>query len=149
MARKATKVQSEYRVRVVYELLLADTTYSDIVRYAAENWKIKSRATDNVIRKAYDLIKLESERLRKKALDRHLVQRANIRHNALKDGDRRLAFDILRDEGKLLNLYPDATVKVDWQEKLSEGLDPAVVKKRLAALLAASVGQGEEDDSES
>lgn len=112
MAKKATKAQTEHRVRAVYEMLLLDTPYIDIVRYVATNWGVKSRMTDNYIKRANVLIVEEAARMRENALEKHLAQRALIRHKALKGGDKRLAFDILRDETKLLDLYPSSRHEV-------------------------------------
>lgn len=112
MAKKATQAQTEQRVRTVYELLLAETQRIDIIQYAAKNWRIKARAADNLIRKANDLILADSAKIRKNALEKHLVKRAWLYNKSLKGGDRRLAFDILRDETKLLDLYPSAKHEV-------------------------------------
>ncbi len=43
--------------------------------------------------------------MQQNALEKHLAQRALIRNKALKKGDERLAFDVLKDETKLLGLY--------------------------------------------
>lgn len=112
MAKKATRAQNLQRIRVVYELLLSDTPRPDVLQYAATNWGIKTRTTDMLIRKANDLIIEEAARIRENALEKHLTQRALIRHKALKEGDKRLAFDILRDETKLLDLYPSSRHEV-------------------------------------
>jgi hypothetical protein len=121
MAKKATKAQIQQRVRAVYELLLMDTPYIDICRYASVNWSVTSRTADRYIKKANNLISEEAARIRKISMEKHLAQRAFIRSKALKDGDRRLAFDILRDESKLLDLYPSAKHEVG-------GLDGGPIK---------------------
>lgn len=138
-AKKPTKAQTEKRVRVVYELLLSDMPRVDIVQYCANTWVIKTRAADSLIKKANELIVEEAARLRENALEKHLTQRALIRFKALKDGDKRLAFDILRDETKLLDLYPTSTNKnlnididlgqlTDEQlERIANGDDPLAV----------------------
>ena len=105
MAKKATKAQNLQRMRVVYEMLLSDTPRPDVLQYAAKNWGIATRTTDMLIRKANNLIIEEANRMRENTLEKHLAQRALIRHKALKDGDKRLAFDVLKDETKLLGLY--------------------------------------------
>lgn len=106
MAKKATKAQAAQRVRAIYELLLTDTPYIDIVRYVSSNWGVGSRMADNYIKKANDLIVEEAARMRENALEKHLAQRALLRNKALKEGDKRLAHEILKDETKLLGLYP-------------------------------------------
>ena len=106
MAKKATKAQNIQRMRVVYEMLLSDTPRPDVLQYAARKWGIATRTTDMLIQKANNLIIEEANRMRENALEKHLAQRALIRNKALKKGDERLAFDVLRDETKLLDLYP-------------------------------------------
>lgn len=106
MAKKATKAQMEQRIRVVYELLLADTPRPDICQYVAKNWGGSGRTADRYIQRANELIIQEANRMRENALEKHLAQRASLRNKALKEGDKRLAFDILRDETKLLGIYP-------------------------------------------
>jgi hypothetical protein len=139
MANKATKAQIEQRVRAVYELLLLDTPYIDICRYVSKNWSVTTRTTDRYIKKANKLIAEDATRMRQSALEKHLVQRAFIRNKALKEGDKRLAFDILRDESKLLDLYHSPTNKNinididldeltnDQLERIADGDDPLVV----------------------
>lgn len=137
VAPRPTKAQIEERVKVVYIFLLSDTPRIDIVQYAAKTWKIKTRASDNLIEKANALIVEEAARMRQNALEKHLAQRALIRHNALKNGDERLAFDVLKDETKLLDLYPSPTNKnlnidlnqlTDEQlERIANGDDPLAV----------------------
>lgn len=138
--KKPTKAQIEQRVVQVYELLLSDTTYVDICRYVSDKWGLTSRTADRYIQKAYALIGEEAARIRKNALERHLTQRAFIRHKALKEGDRRLFVDILKDEAKLLDLYPaikqsaqvlynvDVSKLTDEQlERIIKGEDPDAV----------------------
>ncbi len=104
--KRPTKAQTEQRVEVIHELLLLDTSYTDICRYVSDKWGLTSRTTDRYIQKAYAFIAEAAARLRQNAFERHLAQRAFIRHKALKGGDKRLFVDILKDEAKLLDLYP-------------------------------------------
>lgn len=108
MAKKTTKAQKTQRVRVIYELLLTDTPRPDIIQYCSNQWGVSAKTTDNYVKAANELIVEEAARMRENAFEKHLAQRALIRSKALKDGDRRLAFEILRDETKLLDLYPSA-----------------------------------------
>ena len=79
--------------------------------------------------------------MRKNALETHLAQRAFIRHKALKDGDKRLAFDILRDETKLLDLYPTPTnrnLNIDVGQLSDEQLEQIAAGKDPLEVLAAA-----------
>lgn len=139
-AAKPTKSQMEHRVHTVYELLLFDTPRFEIVQYAAKTWTIKTRAADNLIKRANDLMVKEAAKLRENMLEKHLTQRAFIRHKAFKEGDKRLAFDILKDETKLFDLYPATKQKAqvsynvdvselsnEQLERIIKGEDPEVV----------------------
>ena len=106
MAKKTTKAQREQRVRAVYELLLSDAPRPDILQYCSNQWDVSAKTTDNYIKAATKLISEEAARMRKNSMNKHLAQRALLRYKALKDNDKRLAFEILRDESKLLDLYP-------------------------------------------
>lgn len=106
MAKKTTKAQRVLRIRAIYELLLTDTPRGDIIRYCSGNWGVSSKTADNYIQSASALIIDQAVQMRQNALEKHLAQRSLIRHTALKKGDERLAFDVLRDETKLLGLYP-------------------------------------------
>lgn len=79
----------------------------------------------------------------------HLVKKITAHYRQLDNGqvtgritidlhDAQKALELL---GKHHGLFTD-NVKVDWQDKLPEGLDPVTVKERLAALLAAAAVEG-------
>jgi hypothetical protein len=116
MAKKTTKAQRVRRVRIIYELLLTDTPRADIVQYCYQTWGVSPKTADNYVKAANELIAQEAARMRENALEKHLAQRALIRNKALKGGDQRLAFDVLRDETKLLDLYPSAKHEVTGAE---------------------------------
>jgi hypothetical protein len=112
MAKKTTKAQRVQRVRLIYELLLSDTPRPTIIQYCSNQWGVSAKTADNYVKSANVLIVEEAARMRENVLEKHLVQRAHIRHRAFEAGDQRLAFDILRDESKLLDLYPSAKHEV-------------------------------------
>lgn len=116
MAKKATAAQTKRRIRMIYELLLTNAPRVDILQYAANNWGIKTRTTDTLIKKATDLISEEAAKIREEAMEFHLAQMALLAHRVMKDGDRRLFFDILRDKAKLLGLYPAARHELTGKE---------------------------------
>ncbi len=136
---KATKVAKNQRIRAVLELLLSDTPRPDIMQYSANNWGLTTRQTDTYISWANDLVSEEAARLKTKAFEQHLAKRAMLRHKALKASDMRLAFEILKDESKLLGLYPAKESKVtnlevdlgqltdDQLQRIAAGEDPASV----------------------
>lgn len=121
--KRATKAQTEKRVQMVYELLLSDSSRYHIIQFVIETWGVKTSSADKYIRKANDLISEEAARIREDALERHLAQRTFLRNKALRADDNRLAFDILRDESKLLDLYP-----AERKEVTGQGGEPVKVK---------------------
>jgi hypothetical protein len=106
MAKKTTKAQKTKRIRIIYELMLLDTPRSDIIRYGSDNWGVSSRTTENYIKAAYELIAEEAAKIQEDAMIFHLAQIKLLANKAIKDGDKRLFFDVIRDRAKLLDLYP-------------------------------------------
>lgn len=74
---KSTKAEIEKRITDIYQLLIRAYTYTDIVRYCAENYGIKARNVDKYIKKATQKITLENN----KTLD-ELRAEANIRYSS-------------------------------------------------------------------
>ena len=120
MAKKSTKATVEQRIRVVYEMLLFDTPCTDIIRYGADNWNIKSRMVECYIQKANKLIVAEVAEMRQNSLEKHIAQRTLIAREALKDGDRRLTLDVLRDLAKLEGLYPSGKLDITTKDITNE-----------------------------
>lgn len=142
---RATKAQKQQRIRIIYEMLLVDTSRSDIVQFGAKNWGVASRQMDKYIAESNNIIAQEAGRIQQEAFEQHLVKRANLRFKALEEGDRRLAFDILKDEAKLLDLYPDDRIKHTWQTQLPEGYEADEVQKQFAQLIAQAALNSNDD----
>lgn len=120
MAEKSTKGVVGRRVRELYELLLSNAPYADVLRYGTENWGVSPRMVDKYIQKANKQIIQEAVEISKDALEKHIAQRANLIHSALKDGDRRLAFEVMRDLTKLQGLYPSGKVEITTKDITDE-----------------------------
>ncbi len=120
MANKSTQAQLAERVRIVFELLLSGTPRVDIIQYSSKNWGVTGRMCDKYIAKANELIHAEATKIIENAFEDHLVMRDSLRLAALKDGDKRLAHEILRDTAKLLGLYAPKELKV-WTQTLPDG----------------------------
>ncbi len=136
---RCTKAQQRERARAVMELLLSDTPRADILEHARKTWVITRGQTDKYIAAASEMIRVEGDKLCHQAFALHLVKLSYSRHSALKAGDSRLAFDILRDLAKIQNLYPPKekkiqTVDIDLSklsneqlQRISNGEDPVTV----------------------
>ncbi len=118
MANKSTQAQLSERVRIVFELLLSGTPRVDIIQYSSKNWGVTDRMCDKYIAKANEIIKAESVKIIENIFEDHLVVRDAMRLQALKDGDKRFAFEILRDTDKLVGLYAPKKMQVGWSETL-------------------------------
>ncbi len=119
MAKKSTQAQFHERIRIVFELILSGTPRVDIIRYSSDNWGVTSRQCEKYIAKATLIIKEQAANIMENAFEDHLVMRDSLRQAALKDGDKRLAHEILRDTAKLLGLYAPKQLEV-WTKTLPD-----------------------------
>lgn len=103
---KSTKAETQKRIRLVLEMLLQSTPKVDIVRFGVENWQVKERAIEDYITAAYAIMKELAKQEREEVFAENLTQRRYIKNKAIKAEDYRLAHEVLKDEAKLLNLYP-------------------------------------------
>jgi len=129
-SRRADKVETEQRVRAVYQALMDGWESTQLVQSLSVKWGISIRQGWNYVRKANTRIKRESERIEKEAFGRHLTTRRGLYKKAVEREDIRLGLDILKDEAKLLDLYPADKQKVEHTGKI-ESLTKIVVREYL------------------
>jgi hypothetical protein len=103
---KSTKAEAQKRTRIVLEMLLQSTPKVDIVQYAVDKWGITERGAEFYMTKAYAIMKELAKQEREEVFAENLTQRRYIKNKAIKAEDYRLAHEVLKDEAKLLNLYP-------------------------------------------
>ncbi len=118
MASKSTQAEFHKRIRIVFELILSGTPRVDIIHYSSDNWGVTERMCEKYIAKATLVIKEQAANMMENAFQDHLVMRDNMRLQALKDGDKRFAFEILRDTAKLIGLYAPKKLDVAWSDTL-------------------------------
>lgn len=94
------------RVQEIYDLLLQGDSLSNIVQNCSKSMGVSTRQVYKYAARARALIKKEAARVREEAFEEHLIARRQMRKDAHEAKDKRLAFDILKDETKLLDLYP-------------------------------------------
>lgn len=75
---KSTKAEIEERVLAVYKLLVQGYSYTDIVRYCTEKYRVTKRHVDTYIRRGTDRIKIENTKTQEE-----LREEANARYNDL------------------------------------------------------------------
>jgi len=119
MAKKeADKVEYQKRIYAV-SLLLRRKPTSFIIQFITEKWKISDRQARNYIRKARAEWKKYFEKLKGDGIAYHVTQNRDLKDKAMTDGDYKLAFDIAREEAKLMGVYPSEKhdIKVDGEIK--------------------------------
>ena len=145
MAKKANKIEKMKRIYIV-SLLLRRKPISYIIQYAAENWKIEERQTREYIRlareewkKYFDKVKgdgmsyhvTQLRDLKDKALDREIIIGRGINQRVVNVADLNLAFEIAKEEGKLMDIYPTEKKKIEIEGSLDVNSE---LDKKLAQL---------------
>jgi len=103
---KCTKEEAQKRTRLVLEMLLQSTPPVDILQYGIANWGITDNGVWKYITAAYAIMKEMAKEEHAEVFAHNLAQRRYIKNKAIKAEDYRLAHEVLKDEAKLLNLYP-------------------------------------------
>ena len=125
---QADQERVRQRVEVVCRLLLQGDSLSDICENSRKSWGVSASQVYRYAQRARALIKQEAARVREEAFDEHLVARRRMRKEAHDADDKWLAFAVLKDETKLLGLYPAEKQEVKHEGevhivKVIEGLD--------------------------
>jgi hypothetical protein len=113
MAKKCTKAEAQKRTRIVLEMLLQSTPPVDIVQFGIANWDITEGGVWKYITAAYDLMKEMAKSEREEVYAANLAQRRYLKNKAIKAEDYRLAHEVVKDEAKLLDLYPSEKQEVE------------------------------------
>jgi len=112
------QVEMEKRVYQV-SLLLRRKPVSFIVQTISAKWNITDRQARNYIRLARKEWQKYFEKLKGDGIAYHVTQNRDLKDKAMTDGDYKLAFDIAREEAKLMGVYPaeKKDIKVDGEIK--------------------------------
>ena len=146
MANKSTQAQLSERVRIVFELLLSGTPRVDIIEYGRKNWGVRRAMADQYIAKANELIHTEAAKIIENIFEDHLVARDAMRLQALKDGDKRFAFEILRDTDKLVGLYAPKKLEVGWFETLPDDVGQSDAVKQFKEVMDKARSKSEVEE---
>lgn len=103
---RADQERVRIRVETVYHLLLQGDSLSNIVQNSSKSMGVSTRQVYKYAKRARALIKKEAARIREEAFDEHLVARRRMRKEAHDTKNGWLALAVLKDEAKLLDLYP-------------------------------------------
>ena len=123
------QVEMEKRVYQV-SLLLRRKPVSFIVQTISAKWNITDRQARNYIRLARKEWQKYFEKLKGDGIAYHVTQNRDLKDRAMNDGDVRLAFDIAREEAKLMGVYPSEKhdVKVDGEIKFTNAKQKLINK---------------------
>ena len=130
MAKKeADKVEYQKRIYAV-SLLLRRKPTSFIVEFIIDKWKVSKAQAYKYIREARAEWKKYFEKLKGDGIAYHITQNRDLKDKAMTDGDYKLAFDIAREEAKLMGVYPSEKhdVKVDGEIKFTNAKQKLINK---------------------
>ncbi len=130
MAKKeADKVEYQKRIYAV-SLLLRRKPTSFIVEFIIDKWKVSKAQAYKYIREARAEWKKYFEKLKGDGIAYHVTQNRDLKDKAMTDGDYKLAFDIAREEAKLMGVYPSEKhdVKVDGEIKFTNAKQKLINK---------------------
>lgn len=101
---RCTAAEKERRVRDVYNLLSNAASRQEIIQYAAENWGLTDRSTDNYIADARLLIEEDCSLSRQAFLAECLSRLRNYEKQAAKRGQMQVATNSVRLQAELVGL---------------------------------------------
>jgi len=100
-----SQVEMEKRVYQV-SLLLRRKPTSFIIEYMIKTWGIERAQAYRYIKLARAEWKKYFEKLKGDGIAYHVTQNRDLKDKAMTDGDYKLAFDIAKEEAKLMGVYP-------------------------------------------
>jgi len=87
MARKSTAAEKEYRINRVARLLSNGAVRSEVLQYAASEWGVKTRTTDDYIAGARELLKADWDIDRRTFTAELMSQLASLQKECRKNGN--------------------------------------------------------------
>lgn len=104
--KRTTEADVAMRVEAVRRLILQGANRYDILQFVAKNWCASARMADDYVARARQSILEAMKPERAQNLAEHIEARRDIRRKANEAKDHRLVLDVLKDEAKLMDLYP-------------------------------------------
>ncbi len=109
---KSTNLEIETRIQVVMKMTLQGFAKPDIVRFSAQNWKVKSRQIDNYILKAKNEIQAIAATRKEEMTYLAVARFEDLYQKAYKNQDWARCESIQGNINKLLGLNADIGFKV-------------------------------------
>ena len=120
LGRKAgqNQVDKVTKAKRIYEisLLLRRKPVSYILEYIKQNYKLERGQAYNYIKAARAEWRKYFEKLKGDGITYHITQFRDLKDKALDSSDYKLAFDIAKEEAKLMGIYPAEKHKLDLPE---------------------------------
>ena len=101
---KSTNAEVTLRVNTIYGLLCDGKARADIQQFAAENWKLSVRQTDELIKRAREALEKDAELSRPAFLAEVLGRLRNIEQQASRRGQLMSALGAIRLQCELVGL---------------------------------------------
>lgn len=117
--KKSTNAEIEKRIFEIEQLVIRGYSYSQIIRYASEKWKITSRQTDEYISRVKDVLKKQFEENKDKYKEMLVNQYMEIYKKAIESKNFSAGVQALNGLSKIMGLQIDkveATVKQTYSE---------------------------------
>ena len=103
MAR-STAAETDFRIKAVYGLLCDGKSRGEIVQFAADQWGLKTRMTDELIARAREALAKDCEMARPAYLAEVLARLRNYEQQAAKKGQLQTAINAIRLSAELVGL---------------------------------------------
>jgi len=103
------RIDEKKKKKRIYQvsLLLRRKPISFIVQFIAQNWGLEKRQAFNYIRLAKEEWAKYFANVKSSGIGYHISQMREIKDKAYQEGDLRLAFDIAKEEAKLMGVLID------------------------------------------
>lgn len=103
MAR-STAAETSLRVNTVYGLLCDGKSRGEIMQFAADNWNLATRQTDELIKRAREALEKDAELSRPAFLAEVLGRLRNYEQQAARRGQVQVAINSVRLQAELVGL---------------------------------------------
>lgn len=99
---KCTDAEKDYRVKIVYAMLLAGNSRTQVWHYAADKWGVSSRTSDRYIKEAREYQHRDADLERSEWMHEALAQLKEVQRAANKKNNHFAALKALELQAKLL-----------------------------------------------
>ena len=104
MARKSTAAEKEYRINRVARLLSNGAVRSEVLQYAASEWGVKTRTTDDYIAAARDILKADWDIDRREFTAELLSQLASLQKECRKTNQSAVALGCINSMARIAQI---------------------------------------------